>query len=240
MSGSEPLSVSADTSVLRRRFGAVPLLHRLPVDAVDELWRDVTLRCTPAGGTIAPQGSPSEHLILLLTGHATLTAATPQGRLVVLEAKAAPAALDKVATFSGQPHFGTLVADETTCWCALPRRVLDKLLDHHPEARHHVLGMVAQAASQARSSFIDMSTQPSLARFARWLLETSQNNEVTLPRPQEQLAHRLGMTRVTLNRALHGLAQADIITICRQTVTILDTGRLRRVAKRPNHLDPGP
>lgn len=232
MSGSEPLSVSADTSVLRRRFGAVPLLHRLPVDAVDELWRDVTLRCTPAGGTIATQGSPSEHLILLLTGHATLTAASPQGRLVVLEAKAAPAALDKVATFSGQPHCGTLVADETTCWCALSRTVLEKILDRHPEARNHVLSLLAQAAGQARSSFIDMSTRPSLARLARWLLETSHNSEATLPRPREQLAHRLGMTRVTLSRALHGLAQADIITIRRQTVIILDTDRLRQVANQ--------
>lgn len=152
------------------------------------------------------------------------------GRSVVLDTWTAPAALDKVATFSGRPHPGTLVVPAPAWWCALSLAVMTKLLDRHPDVRWHVLSVVAEAASRARTSFVDVATRPSLSRLAAWLLATSEQDEAVLPRPQEQLAHRLGMTRVTLNRALNHLVKAGILRLDGSTVTIQDSHKLRAVA----------
>ncbi len=202
----------------------------MPADAVEELWRASTRRHTPTGGTLVEQGADADHLILLLTGRATSNNHTARGRSVVLDAWTAPAALDKVVTFSGGPHPGTIVATEAAWWCAVPGRTVDEILDRYPAARRHALRLVATSARRARSSFVDAATRPSLARLAEWLLTSARHDEAALPRPQDQLAHQLGMTRVTLSRGLHHLARADVITVGRHAVTIRDRVRLQRFA----------
>ena len=221
-------SVSADTASLRRSFAAVPLLRQLPAAAVDELWHSSRPRFTPGGATIIEQGARSDRLILLLAGRASSVASTSDGRAVLLGTWTAPAAIDKVATFSASPHPGTIVAAEPTWWCTLPREVVEDLLDRHPDARRHAMSLVAEAARQARESFI-MSTRPSVSRLATWLL-AAEHDPILLPRPQDQLAQRLGMTRVTLNRALHHLATAEVIALDGGKVTIQDRRRLQAIA----------
>lgn len=222
-------AVSADTDELRRRLGAVPLLQRLPDAAVDEFWRDSRPRFTPAGGTIVEQGAPADRLILLLAGRASSVASTVGGRSVLLSTWTAPAAMDKVATFSTSPHPGTIVAAEATWWCAVPRDAVDDLLDRYPEARRHAMSLVAEAAAQARESFV-MSTRPSVSRLATWLLDVEEDGSVVLPRPQDQLAQQLGMTRVTLNRALHHLAKAEVVALDGRKAAVQDRRRLRAIA----------
>jgi CRP-like cAMP-binding protein len=230
MSGSEGSAVSADPADLRRRFGAVPLLKALPAEAVDELCCTARPRRTPAGGAIVGQGASAERLILLLTDHATSRADTAQGRSVVLETWTAPAALDKVVVFSGQPHPATVAATEDAWWCTVSREVLDGVLDRLPHARRHVVTLVAESARRARSSFLDVSSRSSLARIAAWLLESSNGDRAALPHPQDRLAHQLGMTRVTLNRGLHRLARTQTIALHRHTVVIRDREGLRGLA----------
>ncbi len=202
----------------------------MPTDAVEELWRASTRRHTPTGGTLIEQGADADHLILLLTGRATSTNHTAHGRSVVLDAWTAPAALDKVVTFSGGAHPGTIVAAEAAWWCAVPRRAVDGILDRYPGARRHVLRLIATSARQARSSFVDVATRPSLGRLAGWLIASARHDEAPMPRPQDELAHHLGMTRVTLNRGLHHLVRAGVITVERQMVTIRHRERLQGFA----------
>lgn len=207
----------------------MPLLQLLPAGAVDELWRSSRPRCTPRGGTIVEQGASADRLIVLLAGRATSVADTAGGRSVLLGSWTAPAAMDKVATFSAGPHPGRIVAAEPTWWCVLPRETVEDLLDRHPDARRHAMSLVAEAARQARESFI-MSTRPSVSRLATWLLAAAEPGPIVIPRPQDQLAQRLGMTRVTLNRALHHLATAEVIALAGGEVTIQDRRRLQAIA----------
>jgi CRP-like cAMP-binding protein len=74
-----------------------------------------------------------------------------------------------------------------------------------------------------------VATRPSISRLAAWLLVTARTDRATLPRPQDRLAHELGMTRVTLNRCLHRLVEANIITLDGQTVTVRDPSQLQRL-----------
>lgn len=167
---------------------------------------------------------------MLLTGSATSTVDTANGRSIVLDSWTAPAVLDKVVTFSGGHHPGSITATSDAWWCPLARKALDVLLDRHPAARHHVLTLLARSASRARDSFVDAATRSSLSRLATWLLVTAQDGQAMLPRPQDRLAHQLGMTRVTLNRCLRHLAEVNALTRNGQTVTLSDRSQLQFLA----------
>ena len=69
--------------------------------------------------------------------------------------------------------------------------------------------------------------------FAKWLLGRAGASgtpeagaTVALGRTQGELAAELGTTRSTLNRALQGFLDLDLVAVDGETVTLLDPGAL--------------
>jgi CRP/FNR family cyclic AMP-dependent transcriptional regulator len=241
-------SVSADTApdaalpARWRSLSRVPLLAGLDDDGLHTLWDASFERRYPTGHSLRLAGDPASHLLLLLRGRVAATATTYAGRVVRFGEWEAPCALDKVAVIDGRGHTATLTALTPCSVRALPRGRFLSVIDDAPSARGHVLRVLANQARRHQEQLAATATLPAETRLARWLLNRAASGAATtiaLPGTQQVLADLLGVTRVTVNRALSRLRRDGLIEINRHTITILAPELLERRAHGRGDAGPG-
>jgi CRP/FNR family transcriptional regulator len=223
-------SVSRDTAPDWRSLARIPLLATLSHDHLRALWRASLPRRYAAREVLRHVGDPAPHLLLLLRGRVAATATTSAGRTVRFGDFVGPCALDKVAVIDGRGHTATLTALTPCDVRSLPRNRFHALIDDVPTARRHVMRILAGHARSQQNRFAAVATLHTDARLATWLLDEAAaavDGRVTLPETQESLADLLGVTRVTINRALTRLRRNGLIAIRSRTVDILAPELLR-------------
>ncbi len=224
-------AVSTDTADLREIFVTVPLFAAMPPNLRNDLWSRVRVREAQRGDILISQGSATDLLHVLLHGEASSISVTSLGRSVSLARWTAPMIIDKVTMFTESHHPASVVADTSATWCVFPLASVQSALEASPSAQQHALARVAVAARDARESFVDAAVRSSAARVGRWVVVTmGVGVAIRLPQPQERLALQLGMTRVTLNRALHGLEGEGVIELDGPAVVVTDAKSLRLLA----------
>ncbi len=225
------VAVSTDTADLRGTFARVPLFAAMPESTRNDLWNQVRVRTAPRGDIVISQGSATDSFHVLLRGEATSIRATSLGRCVSLARWTAPMVIDKVTMFTESHHPASVLADTSATWCEFPFAAVQAAVETNPSAQQHALTRMAAAAREARESFVDAAVRSTTARLARWLVVTMDVGvPIGLPRPQERLALQLGMTRVSLNRALHRLVAREVIELAGSVVIVLDPTSLRQLA----------
>ncbi|GAA3704155.1 hypothetical protein GCM10022224_082200 [Nonomuraea antimicrobica] len=209
----------------------MPLLAGLPDERLRVLWEVSRPGEHPVGQVLCRAGDPATYLVLLLRGRVSATATTRAGRVVRHGEWDGPCALDKVALIDGGAHPATLTAVTPCAVRNLRRDRFLGLVDDAASVRRHVLRVLAGQARASQERFVAAATLPAEARLASWLLgEAAEHGVVTLPGGQEELAALLGVTRVTLNRALSRLRRDGLLTVTRGTVTLLAPELLERRA----------
>jgi CRP/FNR family transcriptional regulator len=223
-------SVSDDTEQDWRALANIPLLSTLPGGQLRALWAASAPRRYVARQVLRNVGDPATHLLLLLRGRVAATATTFAGRVVRFGDFAAPCALDKVAVIDGRGHTATLTAITACAVRSLPRDLFLALVDCAAAARAHVLRVLAGQARTQQNRFAATATMHAEARLALWLFDNAaaaSDGRVTLPGTQERLADLLGVTRVTVNRALTRLRRDGLIAVAHRKVDILAPELLR-------------
>jgi len=76
----------------------------------------------------------------------------------------------------------------------------------------------------SRRRFVQAVTRPAVAKVAVWL--SDQPRRVAWHGSQEQLAHVLGLSRVTTNRALARLVRAGAVELTGRGIVIADRTHL--------------
>jgi len=198
-----------------RRLRDVPLFQPLPDTDLRRLWDTSVPRRYGTGATLRHQGAPAAHLLVLLDGTASASATTAGGRVVRFGTWAGPCALDKVALLDGAGHTATFTALTPCAVRAVPRARFTALLDDRAAVRAHVFRLLAAQARAQQERLTDTVALPCEARLAAWLLDgltlDGADGHVTLPGGQRALADLLGVTRVTVNRALSRLRRDGLI-----------------------------
>ncbi|MBO8184175.1 Crp/Fnr family transcriptional regulator [Streptomyces spirodelae] len=217
-------SVSTDTSQPWLSLSRVPLLAALSDAALRQAWDDSVPLAVPTGATLRRADDPATHLLLLLRGRMAATATTSAGRVLRFGEWAAPRALDKVAVIDGAGHTATFSALTPCAVRSLPRDCFLTLVEDVPSVRSHVLRVLAGHARRQQQRLMATATLSAEARLSSWLLEeaaTVPGHRVTLPGTQQTLADLLGVTRVTVNRALARLRRDRLIEVRGRTITLL-------------------
>lgn len=150
--------------------------------------------------------------------------AAPSGHEVWPEQWVGPAIVDTV--LDGGTPSTALVAITAVTTRLLPRIRFLPLLDEQQSVREHVLGQLARDVLASRRRLAQAVTLPAVAQVAAWLNAQNPADRVAWRGSQEQLARMLGLSRVTVNRALMRLTRAGAVRLTDQGIIIADRERL--------------
>ncbi len=207
----------------------VPLFSGLSSAALDDLSRLSLTRAYRDGHILCNEGDPGELLYVLEQGEVRVSRMTRDGREIVVAQVEAPAALGELSLLDGAPRSATITAQGPISVRLIPRQAFLHLMADQPAMRESILLRLAGMLRNANQLHVDMLSLDVPGRLAKWLLNRAErhgqadsdgNTAFALGRNQSDLAGELGTTRSTLNRALHGFADLDLIDIDGDRITI--------------------
>jgi CRP/FNR family transcriptional regulator len=114
----------------------------------------------------------------------------------------------------------------------LPASLLRTLIDEVPALRDHVLHHLSAQVNRDRRARVRAIAPQPVARIAHWIADSrpAQGSRIRLPGAQQGLGEEIGLSRVSVNRALRVLAEAGAIRIEPGVIVVLDPGRLTAAA----------
>ncbi|MFY1673451.1 Crp/Fnr family transcriptional regulator [Plantactinospora sp. WMMB334] len=206
-----------------RRLAAVPVFAGLGAAELRRLLDRSVVRTARPGEVLAVRGQPAEHVIVVEAGTLTGVHETADGRRWRLGDFGGPCAVDKIAVLDGAGYTATwLAATELRCRL-VPAGELLRLVDDVAAVRRHVLRHLAGRLRDRQAELVRTSFADAGARVAAWLVAAAgrTGHRVPLPGAQQGLAESIGMTRVSVNRALRALADAGLVRVEPGAVVVL-------------------
>lgn len=207
-------------------LGTIPAFRALSPGSLAEVTRSSRSVRYGAGAVVRPQGTPARGVLLLLSGTVAAEHATVGGTLVWPERWTGPSIVDKPAVLDGGAWPSGLVAVTPCTGRLLTVDRFLRLLEEERSVRGHVLAHLAHAALAGRRRLAQAVTLPAVARVAAWLGAQDPADRVAWRGTQEHLGRVLGLSRVTVNRALGQLARRGAVELTPQGVVVIDRRRL--------------
>jgi CRP-like cAMP-binding protein len=185
-----------------------------------------------AGTVLRPAGEVARSVVFLLSGTVVATHLRSTGVEVWPEQWAGPAIVDKPAVLDRRPPVTGLTALTAISVRMLDRACFLTLLEQERSVREHVLARLARDAMASRWRLVQAVTLPAVAKVAVWLSEQPEDKRVAWHGSQEQLARVLGLSRVTMNRALARLVRAGAVELTDRGIVIADRTHLAALTGR--------
>ncbi|GAA3755415.1 Crp/Fnr family transcriptional regulator [Plantactinospora mayteni] len=206
-----------------RRLAAVPVFAGLGPAELRRLLDRSVLRTARPGTVLAVRGQPAEQVIVVEAGTLTGVHDTADGKRLRLGDFTAPCAVDKSAVLDGGGHTATWLAATVLRYRLVPAGELLRLIDDVPAVRRHVLAHLARGLRDRQAELVRTSYADAGTRVAAWLVAAAgrTGRRVPLPGAQQGLAESVGMTRVSVNRALRTLADAGLVRVEPGAVVVL-------------------
>jgi CRP/FNR family transcriptional regulator len=208
----------------------VPLLATLPRAQLDRLAAVSPPREVAPGEVVAVRGEPARHLIVVETGALTAVHETGAGDRRRLGEFPGPCAVDKAAVLDGGGHTATWLTTSHSRLRLVPAPEFRALVDV-PSVRDHVFTHLAAQLRHHQEDLVLTSYADATTRVAAWLVRAA-TPRVVLPGAQQGLAESLGLTRVSVNRALRTLAAEALVRVEPGVVVVLAPELLTHRAKR--------
>ena len=179
------------------------------------------------------EGEASEGLYLVESGWLKGSKIAASGREQVLRYFGAGEAVNEVSLFLEVANPATLIALEPTHLWLVPRHAVLEIVAQQPELLWPLTQYLAKRLHYVVGLVEDLSLLPLEARVAKFLLEHAEDGvfERQSWATQAELAARLGTVSDVLQRVLRSLADAGLIEVGRQRITIIDGGGLRTKAQ---------
>jgi CRP/FNR family transcriptional regulator, cyclic AMP receptor protein len=207
----------------------VPMLAQVTGERMRRLAAAHPVRDFTAGSVLLHQGAPTTHLLIMLDGQASAVVDHPGGDRSRYPLMAGPCVIDKAAVLAAGTYPATWMATTPGRALILSAPVFWTLLRQEPTVREHVLRYLARQVGHGRHALAARAAGTAVSRLAHWLWAASESGAapaVCLPAGQQGLAEELGLSRVTVNRALRQLARTGIISVRPRAIVVLDPAKL--------------
>lgn len=200
-----------------------PLFAALDSDQLTRLAKGSTLSTVDTGGIVAHRGTPATRLIVVETGALSAIRETADGQRLRLGEFRAPCAVDKAAVLDSGTYTATWVAAVRSQIRLIQAGELFAIIDDVPAVRRHVLRILAGQVREQQDDLAQASFGDAVTRSAAWLARAAGRSgpKIFLPGGQQGLAESIGMTRVSVNRALRSLTEEGLVRVEPGAVTVL-------------------
>jgi len=199
----------------------------LPAGDVDALRRFAVRRDYVPGTTLFRQGELPKELLIIERGEVELVYETRSERMVV-QILYPGSSVDQLAVLLNIPYPYSAVTLTTTTLLRLRLDTVSALEELFPEISFRWLHLLAHALDRAHQRLLEMGARSALQQVSHLLLhESAERGQPTLELTQEELAATLALSRQTVSRVFHSLAEEGAIKPERGRTRLLDREKLR-------------
>ena len=139
--------------------------------------------------------------------------------------------MGEASFFDNCPRVSSAMAVEESLVYSVNQRQLDGIFLRHPELAQPMLRYLARTI-RILSDHVDTASLPAIGRVARYLLTLPRGENNTVACTHESIGQAIGMSRITVSRAMKQLVQQGAVETGYGTVQILDEGQLQVLQNR--------
>jgi CRP/FNR family transcriptional regulator len=209
----------------------VPYFRTLTETALEAVAQEVVARHYQADNVIFWEGDPDAGLHLVAAGRCKVFRISTAGREHVLATLGPGDSCNEVPVVDGGPNPANLAAlDDSTVW-VISGESLTHLRQQYPALDAIIIKNLAMRCRQLVQRVYNLSFLSVTGRLATFLLQqTGEGNELSRRRwTQDEIAAHLDTVREMVGRALKELQEAELITIDRHRIEILDREGLKEL-----------
>jgi CRP/FNR family cyclic AMP-dependent transcriptional regulator len=218
-------------STLRR----TALFGMLPDQDLDAVSAASRLRTFRRGQIVFSYGDPGDSVVVVVSGRVKVAVHSADGGELTLTIVEAGGTIGEVSVADGGVRSADAeTIDDDTQLLFVSRQAAQEVCRRVPAAAEALSRLVAASLRRLTEATADLVFLDLPRRVAKLLLEHPRRTDgvVDLGLSQEELAHRVGGTRQSVNLALRGFERRGWITAGGQTVVIADQAALERFAGR--------
>ena len=186
------------------------------------------------GEQVYAQGERSKYLYVVLSGRLRVSMARTDGFEFLLEIMGPGALMGEGPALDGGPRFASSVATEDSELLRFPVGDLPAAIERNPELAPALLSVTAAKQRNLANRLLALTMASPKSRIAEMLFRLSgsygvqQGSHIVIETrlSHEQIAALVGVTRVTVTRAMQDLTAAGILKVEGSSIQILDTQKL--------------
>jgi CRP/FNR family cyclic AMP-dependent transcriptional regulator len=219
----------ADVEAALRGVG---LFADASAESLVELAANARVRSYPRRQIVFSRGDPSDTLIVVLAGRVQIIVRSVDGGELILAVLGEGDVLGEPSLADGGPRSADAQAAEETSLLIIPRDAVVALARRDASVAMNMLAAVSSTLRRLTDLTEDLVFLDLPRRVAKILLgaPSGPGGDVDLGMSQEQLAHRVGGTRQSVNGALRGFERRGWIAMHGRRVTIQQSDALARFA----------
>lgn len=191
-------------SEIQEFLGSVQLFSKLGESSLLALADASTFKHVDKGEILFFQADSSEAAYIVRTGKISIVLHSPDGREMIINEMRKGDTFGELGILTRKPRSTSAIAQSDSEMLVIPRKAFLKVIDEEPQLARLMLEITAtrlQMSGKRESALAFMDAQ---ARLARLLLELEEQEAekgyVTIS--QDELAHRTGLIRQTVAKAL--------------------------------------
>jgi CRP/FNR family transcriptional regulator, cyclic AMP receptor protein len=176
----------------------------------------VSCRTFPKGNILFHHGDPCYAAYVIISGRVKLAIAGEDGREFALEVFGPGDMCGLIATLDAGPHNATAITLSNARIGVVPRERFHAWITERPLLQHTIVAALVKMLRNAYERVGMQTLMPVKRRVRAALIEIAQHqgthdeNGYTAPRPTHQeLAERIGSTRVVVSRAIKELLEEE-------------------------------
>jgi len=194
----------SSSSEVAKYLCSLPLFLGLSEASVMELARACRFQRVEKGEIIFFQSDPSELAYIVRSGNISLLLNSLDGREMVINEMHPGDVFGELGILTKQPRSTSAIARANSELLIIPRQAFIHMIDTEPQVVRRMLEIMAHRLQQSGERESALAFMDAQARLARLLLELEieQKDKGYVTISQEELAHRTGLIRQTVAKAL--------------------------------------
>lgn len=211
----------------------------LPDEAIALLDRAKLPHTYARGEMVFAQGDACAGVYCMEQGTVALRRVDRDGNSALVSLVHAGHTLGRRSYFSTTPRQASAEVLETSSICAVPKEVVEQLLNSNAELCREFLKNVALDLGEAHRALLQKDSLPVRNRMALLLLYLYEHynrmrmkESFRVPLTRQDMAELIGSRPETVTRALHELQEEGLLHTSGRTVNIPDAAALRRAAEQ--------
>lgn len=183
------------------------------------------------GQMIYLQGEHPHHFYYLVSGSVRSFLSSPAGDERILTIHRSGDLMGEASFFDQYPRVSSAMALEDCLVVSIDQHRLDQIFVAHPQLAQPMLRYLARTV-RLLSDHVDTASLPAIGRVARHLLALPRDEAGTVICTHEMVGQAIGMSRITVSRAMKQLVELGAIHTGYGVVRILDEHQLHSLQQR--------